>query len=178
MGWRTCERVQLSLSTLLSLSSRSSFDRAPTFLKEFPPSLNRKVFFSPVILQSTQSQCHCAHCQSCQAFVWYRTAASQQLPLKLDNNPQNVPDHIHQTKISADNSSYIAEKAFFFFFSSNFQQFFFNFPVCCAAGLKVNIRLSHCQNRNISALVSLKISCGVKRWMPSFKVEWIFIAKL
>lgn len=47
MGWRTCERVQLSLSTLLSLSSRSSFDRAPTFLKEFPPSLNRKVFFFP-----------------------------------------------------------------------------------------------------------------------------------
>lgn len=102
-------------------------------------------------------------------------SASQQLPLK--HNLQNVPDHVQQTRISLNNSSYIAAKAFIFFLAVIFSSFF-SFPVCCVAGLKVNIRLSHCQNRNISALVSLKISRGVKRWMPSFKVEWIFIAKL
>lgn len=102
-----------------------------------------------------------------------QVAATQQLPLKLDNNPQKVPDHVQHTqdfKISVDNRCYIAAKASFYFLAVICSSFF-NFPMCCAAGLKVNIRLSHHQNRNISALVSLKISRGAKRWMPSFKVE-------
>lgn len=92
-------------------------------------------------------------------------APSETQPSKCTRSRSTDQDFSEQFKL------YIAAKAFIFFFLAVIFSSFFNFPVCCAAGLKVNIRLSHCQNRNISALVSLKISCGEKRRMPSFKVE-------